>query len=66
MGIQFLRETEKTSEKSTAHCCVCNRPYSEKEIGWVYSSQYKVYTCSNECYTSDEYKMLLVEEDHSE
>ena len=61
MSIQFLSETE--TESITTHCCVCNRPYNEKEIGWVYSSQYKVYTCSNECYTSDEYKMLLVEED---
>ena len=61
MGIQFLRETE-ASEKSTVHCCVCNRLYSEREnIGWVYRSLYKVYTCSNECYTSDEYKMLLTE-----
>ena len=60
MGIQFLRETE-ASEKGTAHCCVCNRPYSEKEIGWVYRAVYKVYTCSNECYTSDKYEMLLIE-----
>ena len=65
MGIEFLRETEKTSDEksNTAHCCVCNKPYSDGEIGWVYRSLYKVYTCSNECYTSDEYKMLLVEED---
>ena len=55
---QFLSETE--TNKATA-CCVCNRSYNEKEIGWVYSSQYIVYTCSNECYTSDEYKMLLTE-----
>ena len=41
------------NEKSnTAHCCVCNRTYSDGEIGWVYRSLYKVYTCSNECYTS--------------
>ena len=60
MTIQFLSETE--TDNSTAYCCVCNRSYNEKEIGWVYSSQYKVYTCSNECYTSDEYKMLLTEE----
>ena len=51
---QFLSETE--TNKATA-CCVCNRSYNEKEIGWVYSSQYKVYTCSNECYTSDKYGM---------
>lgn len=64
-SIQFLRETEKTSEKKhTAHCCVCNRPYSEREIGWVYRTMYNVYTCSNECYTSDEYKMLLLVEDN--
>ena len=62
---QFLRETEKTSEKShTAHCCVYNRPYNEKEIGWIYRAVYKVYTCSNECYTSDKYKMLLIEKEN--
>ena len=61
MGIQFLRETEASEKSNTAHCCVCNRTYNERELGWVYSSQYKVYTCSNECYTSDEYKMLLTE-----
>ena len=60
MGIQFLSETE--TESRTTHCCVCNRPYSEKEIGWVYSTQYKVYTCSNECYTNREYEMQLIEE----
>ena len=55
----FLSETE--TESITTHCCVCNRLYNEKEIGWVYRAVYKVYTCSNECYTSDEYKMLLTE-----
>ena len=58
----FLSETE--TESRTTHCCVCNRPYSEKEIGWVYSSQYKVYTCSDECYTSDKYEMLLIEKEN--
>ena len=56
---QFLSETE--TNKTTA-CCVCNRSYNEKEIGWIYRAVYKVYTCSNECYTSDKYKMLLIEE----
>ena len=56
----FLSETE--TESRTTNCCVCNRPYNEKEIGWIYRAVYKVYTCSNECYTSDEYKMLLIEE----
>ena len=63
MSIQFLSETE--TESITTHCCVCNRPYNERELGWVYSTQYKVYTCSNECYTSDEYKMLLTEEENN-
>ena len=58
---QFLSETE--TNKTTA-CCVCNRSYNEKEIGWVYSTQYKVYTCSNECYTSDTYEMLLIEKEN--
>ena len=31
-------------------CCVCNKTYKEKEIGWTYRSFYKVYTCSTECY----------------
>ena len=48
--------------EAKASCCVCNRTYSDGEIGWTYCSFYKVYTCSNECYTSDEYKMLLIEE----
>ena len=61
MSIQFLRETEASEKSNTVHCCVCNRPYSEREYGWIYRAMYKVYTCSNECYTSDEYKMLLTE-----
>ena len=60
MTVQFLSETE--TESITTHCCVCNRPYNERELGWVYSSQYKVYTCSNECYTNREYEMQLIEE----
>ena len=40
------------NEKGIAHCCVCNRTYNERELGWVYRAMYKVYTCSNECYTS--------------
>ena len=60
MTVQFLSETE-TESTTTTHCCVCNSLYNEKEIGWVYSTQYKVYTCSNECYTSNKYEMLLIE-----
>jgi len=55
----FLSETE-TNNKATV-CCVCNKPYNEREYGWIYRAMYKVYTCSNECYTSDEYKMILTE-----
>ena len=50
MGIQFLRETEASEKSNTTHCCVCNRTYSDGEIGWTYRSFYKVYVCSTECY----------------
>ena len=63
MSIQFLSETE-TESTTTTHCCVCNSPYNEKEIGWVYRAVYKVYTCSNECYTNDKYEMLLIEKEN--
>ena len=63
MVVQFLRETE-ASEKNNVYCCVCKRSYSERELGWVYSTQYKVYTCSNECYTNDKYEMLLIEKEN--
>jgi len=33
-----------------ARCCVCNRTYSDGEIGWTYRSFYKVYVCSTKCY----------------
>ena len=62
MSIQFLSETE--TESITTHCCVCNRSYSDGELGWTYSSQYKVYTCSKECYTNDKYEMLLIEKEN--
>ena len=62
MSIQFLSETE--TESKTTHCCVCNRPYNEREYGWIYRAMYNVYTCSNECYTSDEYEMLLIEKEN--
>jgi len=58
MTAEFLKETETDSSR---HCCVCNRTYEEKEIGWVYNSEYGVLTCSNECYTSEKHKMLLSE-----
>ena len=40
----MVKNNTKTS------CCVCNRTYKEKEIGWTYRSFYKVYVCSTECY----------------
>mgnify|MGYP006087369307 CR=1 FL=1 len=58
MTKQFLSETE--TNKATA-CCVCDRPYNDREYGWVYRTMYNVYTCSNECYTSNKYEMLLNE-----
>ena len=58
MTAEFLSETE--TNKATT-CCVCNRHHSKTEYGWVYSAMHNVYTCSNECYTSDKYEMLLTE-----
>jgi hypothetical protein len=55
---QFLSETE--TDKATT-CCVCNRLYNDREYGWIYRAMYNVYTCSNECYTSGKYEMLLIE-----
>ena len=54
----FLRETEADPIPS---CCVCNRSYNEREYGWIYRARFEVYTCSNECYTSEQYKQLLTE-----
>ena len=58
MTAVFLRETEADP---TPSCCVCNRPFNERESGWVYRARNEVYTCSNECYTSEQYKQLLIE-----
>ena len=43
-----IKNNTKTEGK--ASCCVCNRTYSDGEIGWTYRSFYKSYTCSTECY----------------
>ena len=43
----MVKNNTKTPEAS---CCVCNRTYSDGEIGWTYRSFYKVYVCSTECY----------------
>ena len=48
--IQFLSKTE-TESTTTTHCCVCKKTYNKRELGWVYRSLYRIYTCSNECYT---------------
>ena len=48
--IHFLSETE-TESITTTHCCVCKKTYNKRELGWVYRSLYRIYTCSNECYT---------------
>ena len=47
------QKTIKNSNQKmiSTHCCVCNRPYSDGEIGWTYRAMYKVYVCSTECYT---------------
>jgi hypothetical protein len=58
MTAEFLKETETDNSR---HCCVCNRIYEEREIGWTYNSEHEVLTCSNECYTSKDYKMLLID-----
>ena len=43
----MVKRNTKTPEAS---CCVCNRTYSDGEIGWTYRTFYKVYTCSTKCY----------------
>ena len=61
MTTVFLSETDRQNDDTTV-CVVCNKTYNEKEQGWTYSSFLELYTCSNECYSSDQYKQLLNEE----
>ena len=58
----FLSETEPGRRGGRTMCVVCNRPYNEREQGWTYSSSLELYTCSNECHTSERYEQLLIEQ----
>ena len=61
MTTVFLSETDRQNDDTTV-CVVCNKTYNEKEQGWTYSSFLELYTCSNECYSSEQYNQLLNEE----